>query len=665
MVTPAQVEAMVAQAVKTMGMKEEHLHDELEALEQKLSGVQRKVDKCQGAVGDQQQSPDGIAAQILAEAAKTVEGAEAELVGYKAEHARQMEQVSNLNDELNREAKKLRSSLDHAFKERDKLNEGHSKAIAQQQAENKSLKSRIGSAGGDKRKDAEVSELRMQLKAKDRTLEEQEAALQESRSALAKAKKAATTFKEKASAQQTSKVHQQLSEAERKVAELTESEASLKKLLDARQRGLSHAIERVTRQDKELSAARAALKTKTGGGGSSGKGDVHRDAWLGEGRALAIGDRCALLAEHDDDHQEERLGEVVFLGPTDLGDGVWAGVSLDQALGRHDGRVKGRRYFDCRENHGVLVRPSKLRRTEPAAAERGGERRGSSASAEEEGNKALVDAIMSMQGSLREAENSTKEAIVEAEVAKKARRAVEKLHKDAAASFQIAKDERDEMDGQYKGLKRELDHTVRQLRGVQQSQDDVNTAVNEENSTLGDQLKRMKARAERLEGERDRANRMQRAADAAKEQVRALEAEVSTLRARNERLCDKAEALAILEGEAEATVEHAERLGEENEALRQRVESMEMEEEERLAGGSLTNHVRSRLEHELSVIRLQQKGTVSQLHMVQDRLKTAEKELHTARMAVAKGGAGAQARPLVSYNTSSSFLSVSVVGPSA
>ena len=636
--TAEQVEVMVSEAIKVMGMKEEHLHDELAELERKLTGVQRQVSTCHDAIGNQQQTPDGVAAQILEEAAKTVEGAEAELAGYKAEHTRQMEQVSNLNDELNCEAKKLRSALDHAFKERDKLNEGHKSAMAQLQAENRSLKSRLGSGGapGGKRRDAEVNDLRAQLKAKERTLEEQEVALQESRAALSKAKKTASSFREKASAQQTSKVHQQLSEAERRVAELTESEASLKKLLDARQRGLSHAVERVTRQDKELTAARAALRTKTGRDPSDRDADAHRDSWLGEGRALAVGDRVVVLAEYsDDDVQEERVGQVVFLGPTDLGDGAWAGVSLDHALGKHDGRVRGRRYFDCKENHGILVRPTKLRREGSVRQQSHGD--GRSSEVDTEGNQALLDGIVSLQEWLRDAEESAKQAITEAEISKKARRQAERMHQEVSAELREAETQKDDAERQYKGLKRELDHTVRQLRGVQQSQDDVNAAVSEENSSLTDQLKRLRNKVERLESERDRANRAQRAADSAKEQVRLLEDEVATLRARNERLCDKAEALAILEEEAERTVEHAERLREENDALRRRVESMEAEEEQRLAGGSLTNHVRSRLEHELSVVALQHKSTVSQLHTVQDRLKDVEKELHVARMALAKG----------------------------
>ena len=643
--TPELVQSMVADAIKVVDRKEEHLHDELEALERKLTDVQQQVHTCSVRVGSQQQTPDGVAAHILEEAAKTVEAAEAELAGYKADYTRQMEQVSNLNDELNREAKKLRAALDHAFKERDKLNAGHKSAMAQLQAENRSLKSRIDKISGGRRNDAEVSELRSQLRAKERTLAEQEMALEESRAAVVQANKAASKFKEMANSQQTSKVHQQLSEAERRVAELSESEASLKKLLDARQRGLSHAVERVTRQEKELSAARAALLTKTGRASVSRTDtDAHRDAWLGEGRALAVGDQVAVLAEHSDDNQDERSGQVVFLGPTDLGDGVWAGVSLDQPLGKHDGRVRGRRYFDCKENHGILVRPSKLRRTSDTA---GSDRRQPD-DTEGDANQALVDGIVALQGWLRDAEDGAKRAMMEAEVSKKARRQAEKQYQETVASLKQAETEQEDADRQYKTLKRELDHTMRQLRSVQQSQDDVSKAVVEENSSLSDQLKRLKSKVERLEGERDRANRAQRSADAAKEQVRALEDEIATLRVRNERLCDKAEALAILEEEAERTVEHAERLREENDALRQRVESMEAEEEQRLAGGSLTNHVRSRLEHELSVVRMQHKTTVSQLHTVQDRLKDAEKELHVARMALATGDGSRRGQPISS-----------------
>ena len=66
-----------------------------------------------------------------------------------------------------------------------------------------------------------------------------------------------------------------LVESERQVQALTESEASLKKLLDARQRGLSSALERAASQERELAQARAVLATKTGpAGGAGGGGDA-------------------------------------------------------------------------------------------------------------------------------------------------------------------------------------------------------------------------------------------------------------------------------------------------------------------------------------------------------------------------------------------------------
>ena len=380
-----------------MARREEHLQDELEALQQRLDSLQRKLaqipeTKPAAAPKPAPQEPDAVAQQILAEAARTVESAEAELAGYKVEHAKQMEQVQELNAELNAEATKLRGkdpcalrqalrcadtllfvlsgALDHAFKTQQQLSEGHASAIAALEAENKRLKSRL--SGGSKRKDGEAAELRTQLKAKERTLSEQEVAVEKLRKDLTAAKRATHEAKAQLTTQQTGKVHQQLSEAERRIAELTESEASLKKLLEARQRGLSHAIDRVTRQDKELTAARAALRTKTGKG--VGKSTNQRDGWLGEGRSLAVGDRCTVVEDHEAgmsaDTPPERHGEVVFLGPTELGEGQWAGVCLDLPLGKHDGRVRGRRYFDCKDKHGVLVRPSKLRRTDPGAHRR-------------------------------------------------------------------------------------------------------------------------------------------------------------------------------------------------------------------------------------------------------------------------------------------------------
>lgn len=41
-----------------------------------------------------------------------------------------------------------------------------------------------------------------------------------------------------------------------------------------------------------------------------------------------------------------------------LAEGWWVGVCFDEPLGKHDGSVKGVRYFDARQGHGGFVRPA-------------------------------------------------------------------------------------------------------------------------------------------------------------------------------------------------------------------------------------------------------------------------------------------------------------------
>ena len=40
--------------------------------------------------------------------------------------------------------------------------------------------------------------------------------------------------------------------------------------------------------------------------------------------------------------------------------GKWVGVELDEALGKNNGVVQGRTYFNCRDNHGIFVRQQQL-----------------------------------------------------------------------------------------------------------------------------------------------------------------------------------------------------------------------------------------------------------------------------------------------------------------
>ncbi|TRY65333.1 hypothetical protein DNTS_032240, partial [Danionella cerebrum] len=57
-------------------------------------------------------------------------------------------------------------------------------------------------------------------------------------------------------------------------------------------------------------------------------------------------------------------GIIQFLGETQFAPGQWAGIVLDEAIGKNDGSVSGVRYFQCEALQGIFTRPSKLSYTE-------------------------------------------------------------------------------------------------------------------------------------------------------------------------------------------------------------------------------------------------------------------------------------------------------------
>ncbi|XP_069021840.1 CAP-Gly domain-containing linker protein 1 isoform X1 [Embiotoca jacksoni] len=58
-----------------------------------------------------------------------------------------------------------------------------------------------------------------------------------------------------------------------------------------------------------------------------------------------------------------KAGCVQFVGGTQFAPGQWAGIVLDDAIGKNDGSVAGVRYFQCEDGRGIFTRPSKLSRT--------------------------------------------------------------------------------------------------------------------------------------------------------------------------------------------------------------------------------------------------------------------------------------------------------------
>lgn len=51
-----------------------------------------------------------------------------------------------------------------------------------------------------------------------------------------------------------------------------------------------------------------------------------------------------------------KKGIIAFIGETQFAPGVWAGILLDEPIGKNDGSVSGVRYFACRPLHGIFAK---------------------------------------------------------------------------------------------------------------------------------------------------------------------------------------------------------------------------------------------------------------------------------------------------------------------
>ncbi|KAK0564041.1 hypothetical protein OC861_004501 [Tilletia horrida] len=84
-------------------------------------------------------------------------------------------------------------------------------------------------------------------------------------------------------------------------------------------------------------------------------------AGTGGGQPVELHSRCEIARLGE--------GEVVFVGQTSFAPGLWVGVVLDEANGKNNGVVQGKRYFECSDGHGVFVRPSQVHHVETSFME--------------------------------------------------------------------------------------------------------------------------------------------------------------------------------------------------------------------------------------------------------------------------------------------------------
>lgn len=98
------------------------------------------------------------------------------------------------------------------------------------------------------------------------------------------------------------------------------------------------------------------FKEKLGPRSSSAHGPKMGDDYMEDICAnIKVGDRCQVEAG-------EKRGVVKYVGRAEaLGPGFWVGIQYDEPLGKHDGLVKGTRFFQCPPLHGAMVRPDKVK----------------------------------------------------------------------------------------------------------------------------------------------------------------------------------------------------------------------------------------------------------------------------------------------------------------
>lgn len=69
------------------------------------------------------------------------------------------------------------------------------------------------------------------------------------------------------------------------------------------------------------------------------------------GGLLKLGDRVIVSSQT----AGTKTGTLRFLGPTDFAAGEWAGVELDAPIGKNDGSVGDRKYFECKAKFGLFA----------------------------------------------------------------------------------------------------------------------------------------------------------------------------------------------------------------------------------------------------------------------------------------------------------------------
>ncbi|XP_071953459.1 CAP-Gly domain-containing linker protein 4-like isoform X2 [Antedon mediterranea] len=100
-----------------------------------------------------------------------------------------------------------------------------------------------------------------------------------------------------------------------------------------------------------LNTSLRSLSTKSSKLSRSRQASLEKQLSINEDFKLSVG--LSVLVNNE-------IGVIRFIGPTDFAEGLWLGVELRTSKGKNDGSVQGKRYFTCKPNYGLLVRPSRV-----------------------------------------------------------------------------------------------------------------------------------------------------------------------------------------------------------------------------------------------------------------------------------------------------------------